>query len=103
MVARVKATSAPAREPLAAERDRARASRGTAAAAAAEPAEEPEVDEGFEVAYDREPDRTNLQFWRNWKWNDMIKRLRRLAFKRRQWSFLGAHLGTIKDAGRHVS
>ena len=33
-------------------------------------------------------------------WADVVRRLRRLAFKCRCWAFLGHHLNAIKQQGR---
>ena len=35
--------------------------------------------------------------WAVRAWSDLVRKKRRLAFKRRCWSFLGVHLRTIKQ------
>ena len=35
--------------------------------------------------------------WAACAWHDVVRKARRLAFKRRSWSFLGQHLRAIKQ------
>ena len=54
-----------------------------------------EVDIGFELV-----EAENAVSAVEWRWRWLARRLRRLAFKRRQWSGLGSLLRQVKDRGR---